>query len=109
MSIGRNSFIWSHNALITFKNLTFEQYTDPPSQICLHKLLVVLFNFGECIFHVSLLKGILNPVHDLSNDEIFIDKDKEEAFKKGVAPQIVILGHSDKDLTHEFAEKLSFV
>ncbi len=46
---------------------------------------------------------------DLSDDEIFIDKDKEEAFEKGVTPQIVILGHSHKDLTHEFAEKLRFV
>ncbi len=48
-------------------------------------------------------------MHDLSNDEIFIDKDKEEAFEKCVTAKIVILGHSHKDLTHKFAEKLRFV
>ena len=55
------------------------------------------------------LQTVFGPLHDLPNDEVFVDEQEEEAFEEGVQAEEPVNRYSDKDLCQEFAEEQRLV
>jgi hypothetical protein len=58
---------------------------------------------------VHLMQLVLNSLHELPYDEIFVNEDEEEAFEESVCVEEPEGGHSNEDLCDEIAEELCFI
>lgn len=80
-TIRRQGLVWRDNALIASKDLTVKQNTDPAGEISLHEAFVILLNLGENLPFTDLVQLVLDSLHDLTKNEVLVDKDEEESFK----------------------------
>jgi len=102
-------FVGSHDALVTLKNIDFEQDADPTSEVALHEGDIVLADLGEDVLLVVVVQLVLNALDNLAQDEVFVDEKEKEAFEESVWAEEAELGHCGKHLEDEFAEELGLV
>ena len=105
--VGLDGLIWRHDALIALEDFALKHDVHPAGEVGFHEALIVLFKFSQ---HVSMrLQTVFCPLHDLPNDEVFVDEQEEEAFEEGVQAEESIKRYSDKDLCQELAEELRLI
>ena len=87
-----------------------QEYTNPAREVSLHEGLIILIDLRQYVpLAHSIEMLILNTLHNLTDDEVLVHKDEEEAFEEGVKVEEPVRRNSHKDLPNEFAEELCLV
>ena len=87
-----------------------QEYANPARKVSLHEGLIVLVDLRQDMpLAHSIEVLILHALDYLTDNEVLVHKDEEEAFEEGVEAEEPVRRNRHKDLPNEFAEELSLV